>query len=99
MMAAAATAAARMKAGQTYNSKGGDEMAGILDFLTDVGGNPELAGKFMGIIASPDCTQQELMDFFKENHYADVSDADVGKVMEQREKIQSDFNMPGNVDY
>lgn len=74
-------------------------MAGILDFLTNVGSDKDLAGKFMGIIASPDCTRQDLMDFFAENNYAGVSEADIGKLMEQRETIQRDFSMPGNVDY
>jgi hypothetical protein len=74
-------------------------MAGILDFLTDVGGNRDLAGKFMGVVASPDCTRQDLLDFFAENSYADVSPADVGKLMAQREKIKGDFSLPGNVDY
>jgi hypothetical protein len=39
------------------------------------------------------------MDFFAENNYAGVSEADIGKLMEQRETIQRDFSMPGNVDY
>ncbi len=74
-------------------------MAGILDFLTDVGGDRELAGAFMGIMASPDCTQKDLLDFFNANRYADVSSADVDKLLEQREQIKKNFNVPGNVDY
>jgi hypothetical protein len=84
---------------QQMQRKMEEMMAGILDFLTNVGGNQDLAAKFMKIIASPDCTRQDLQDFFGENNYADVSDADIGKLMDQREKIQRDFNMPGNVDY
>jgi hypothetical protein len=38
-------------------------MAGILDFLTDVGGDRDLSGEFVSIAASPDCTQQDLLDF------------------------------------
>ena len=56
-------------------------MPGIIDFLTDVGGDRDLSGQFVSLIASPDCTQQDLMDFFKANHYGDVTPADVGKIM------------------
>ena len=74
-------------------------MAGILDFLADVGGDRELASQFMYVVAGPDCTRQDLLDFFAANSYADVSDTDVDKLMAQREKIMNDFSMPGNVDY
>ena len=74
-------------------------MAGILDFLTDAGGNRELASKFMSVVAGPDCTRQDLLDFFATNRYADVSAEDVDKVMAPREKIMTDFSMPGVVDY
>ena len=74
-------------------------MAGILDFLTDVGGNRDLASQFMSVVAGPDCTRQDLLDFFAANSYADVSAADVEKVMAQREQIMNDFSMPENVDY
>jgi len=74
-------------------------MAGILDFLTDVGGDRNLSATFVGIVASPDCTQQDLTDFFAENHYDGVTAADVGKIMAQRDTIKRDFNVPENVDY
>jgi hypothetical protein len=74
-------------------------MPGIIDFLTDVGGDRDLSGQFVSLIASPDCTQQDLMDFFKANHYGDVTPADVGKIMTQRENIKTEFNVPQNVDY
>ena len=48
-------------------------MPGIIDFLTDVGGDRDLSGQFVSMITSPDCTQQDLMDFFKANHYGDGS--------------------------
>ena len=74
-------------------------MAGILDFLTDVGGDRNLSASFMGIVASPDCTQQDLMDFFAANNYDGVTAADVDKLMAQRDNIKRDFNVPENVDY
>ena len=74
-------------------------MAGILDFLTDVGGDRDLSATFMGIVASPDCTQQDLMEFFAANHYDGVTAADVDKLMAQRNNIKRDFNVPENVDY
>ena len=39
-------------------------MPGILDFLTDVGADSELAGEFVGVISNPGCTQQDLLNFF-----------------------------------
>lgn len=74
-------------------------MAGILDFLTDVGGDRNLSGEFVSIVASPDCTQQDLLDFFNANNYNDVSAADVDKILAERENIKNDFNVPPNVDY
>lgn len=74
-------------------------MPGILDFLTDVGGDRNLSAAFMGIVASPDCTPQDLQGFFAANNYADVTAADVAKIMTQRENIKRDFNVPENVDY
>lgn len=74
-------------------------MPGILDFLTDVGGDRNLSGAFVGIVASPDCTRQDLLDFFRDNNYADVTPADVDKILAQRENIKQDFNVPQNVDY
>lgn len=74
-------------------------MAGILDFLTDVGGDRNLSAEFVSIVASPDCTQQDLLDFFNANNYNDVSAADVDKILAERENIKNDFNVPPNVDY
>ena len=37
-------------------------MAGILDFLADVGGNRELASQCMNVVAGPDCTWQDLLN-------------------------------------
>ena len=74
-------------------------MPGIIDFLTDVGGDRDLSGQFVSLIASPDCTQQDLLDFFRANQYDDVTSADVGKIMTQRENIKAEFNVPQNVDY
>lgn len=74
-------------------------MAGILDFLTDVGGNRNLSGEFVSIVSSPDCTQQDLLDFFNANNYGDVTAADVDKIMTQRENIKNEFDVPVNADY
>ena len=74
-------------------------MAGILDFLTDVGGDRNLSGEFVSIVASPDCTQQDLLDFFNANNYGGVTAADVDKILTQRDNIKNDFNVPQNVDY
>ena len=74
-------------------------MAGILDFLTDVGGDRDLSGEFVSIAASPDCTQQDLLDFFNAKNYSDVTAADVDKIMTERDNIKNDFNVPPNVDY
>lgn len=74
-------------------------MAGILDFLTDVGGNPTLSGAFVNLAAKPDCTQQDLLDFFSANNYGDVTADDVNKIMIHRNNIQRDFNVPQNADY
>jgi len=74
-------------------------MAGILDFLTDVGGDRQLSGAFVSIAAKPDCTQQELLDFFDANNYRDVTAADVDKIMAERENIKNNFDVPPHVDY
>ena len=74
-------------------------MAGILDFLSDIGGDRNLSGEFVSIVSSPDCTQQDLLDFFNGNNYADVTAADVDKIMTQRENIKNDFEVPPNADY
>lgn len=74
-------------------------MAGILDFLTDVGGDRNLSGAFVSVVASPDCTRQDLLEFFNANDYSGVTSADVDKILAQRENIKRDFNVPQNVDY
>lgn len=74
-------------------------MPGIIDFLTDVGGDRNLSGEFVGLVARPDCTQQDLLDFFRANDYGDVTAADIDKIMTQRDNIKNDFNVPHNVDY
>ena len=74
-------------------------MAGILDFLANVGGDRNLSASFVGIVASPDCTQQDLVDFFAANNYDGVTAADVDKILAQRDNIKRDFNVPENVDY
>jgi hypothetical protein len=76
-----------------------ESMAGILDFLTDVGGDRDLSAAFVGIVASPDCTRQDLVDFFASNNYDGVTAADVDKIIAQRDTIKRDFNVPENVDY
>jgi hypothetical protein len=74
-------------------------MPGMLDFLTDVGGDSNLSSEFVRIVASPDCTQQDLLDFFAANDYRGVTAVDVGKILTQRDNIKRDFNVPENVDY
>ena len=74
-------------------------MAGIIDFFTDMGGKPDLSGEFVGLIAKPDCTQQDLLDFFADNNYADVTPADVAKLFDHRNKIRKDFEIPVRSDY
>jgi hypothetical protein len=76
-----------------------ESMPGILDFLTDVGGDRNLSATFVGIVASPDCTPQDLMEFFAAHNYDAVTAADVAKIMTQRDNIKRDFNVPENVDY
>lgn len=74
-------------------------MPGMIDFLTDVGGDRSLSGEFVSIISSPDCTQQDLLDFFSAKNYNGVTAADVDKLMTQRDNIKNDFEVPPNVDY
>lgn len=73
-------------------------MSGIVDFITDVGDDRALAGAFVSKI-SQNCTQQELLDFFGQNDYPDVTAEDVDKLLSQKERIRNDFNLPDNVDY
>jgi hypothetical protein len=74
-------------------------MAGIIDFFTDMGGNPGLSGEFVGIIAKPDCTQADLLEFFDAKGYKKVTPADVGKLFDHRNKIRDDFEIPVRSDY
>jgi hypothetical protein len=74
-------------------------MAGIIDFFTDMGGDSALAGEFITTIAQPDCTQQDLLDFFGDKGYQDVTEADVGKLFDNRKKLRDDFEIPARSDY
>ena len=74
-------------------------MPGILDFLTDVGADGELAGEFIGLISNPGCTKQELINFFNTKQYENVTEADAEKLLAQRESIKNDFQVPPHVDY
>jgi len=74
-------------------------MAGIIDFFTDMGGDPGLSGEFIGIIAKPDSTQQDLLDFFGAKGYNDVTQADTAKLFDHRNKIRDDFEIPVRSDY
>jgi hypothetical protein len=74
-------------------------MAGILDFLSDVVRNRDLSGAFFSVAASPDCTRQDLLEFFNTNGFSGVTEADVGKILAQKENIKRDFAVPPNVDY
>ena len=73
-------------------------MQGIIEFITDVGEDSELAQRFASII-SKRCTQQQLLDFFSQNNYPDVNAEDVAKLLSHKERIRSDFRLPENVDY
>jgi hypothetical protein len=73
-------------------------MPGMLDFMTNIGRDGQLAGAFMRL-ATRRCTQQELLDFFHNNAFPDVTEADVVKILEQKEAIRNEFNVPDNVDY
>jgi hypothetical protein len=83
----------------TGTSKKEEVMAGIIDFFTDMGGNSELAGKFITTIAQPDCTQQDLLDFFSDKGYQDVTKADIGKLFDNRKKLKDEFKIPVRSDY
>jgi hypothetical protein len=74
-------------------------MAGILDFLKDVGENPTLSSEFVTLAAKPDVTQRELLAFFRTKNYGDVTDDDVNKIMVHRNNIETDFNVPPHQDY
>ena len=74
-------------------------MAGIIDFITDIGGNRELAGDFIGIIAKPDCTHNDLVNFLRTRGYEEVVQGDVAKLLRHRNKIKEDYGIPSHVDY
>ena len=74
-------------------------MAGIIDFLTDLGGDRNLSGDFIEKITRPDVTQQELKDFFTANDYSDVTDEDVDKLLNHRNRIKEDYGIAPHVDY
>jgi hypothetical protein len=73
-------------------------MPGILDFMTDVGADGTLAADFAAK-ASGDCTAADLKEFFDTNGYPDVTDADVQKILNQKDNIKQDFRVPEDVDY
>jgi hypothetical protein len=73
-------------------------MPGILDFMTDVGADGNLAADFAAKV-SANCTDADLKDFFQTHGYPDVTDADVAKILAQKENIKQDFRMPEGVDY
>ena len=73
-------------------------MPGILDFMTDVSADGTLAADFAKK-ASEDCTAADLKAFFQTHGYPDVTDADVEKILAQKEKIKQDFRVPEGVDY
>ena len=73
-------------------------MPGILDFMTDVGADGALAADFAKE-ASGKCTAASLKRFFDSKGYSDVTDADVEKILAQKENIKQDFTVPENVDY
>ena len=74
-------------------------MAGIIDFFTDMGGDAALAGEFITTIAQPDCTQQDLLDFFNAKGYQDVTAEDVGKLFANRKNLKDEFEIPVRADY
>ena len=74
-------------------------MPGILDFLTDVGGDRALSGEFVAKIANPSCTRDDLLAFFQANNYPDVTAADVDKLLAQKANLKQEFDMPEGVDY
>jgi hypothetical protein len=74
-------------------------MAGIIDFMTDLGGDRNLSGEFVEKITRPDITQQELKAFFTANDYSDVTDEDVEKLLNHRNRIKEDFGLAPHIDY
>ena len=74
-------------------------MAGIIDFMTDLGGDRNLSGEFVEKITRPDITRQELQAFFTANDYSDVTDEDIDKLLNHRNRIKEDFGIASHVDY
>jgi len=68
-------------------------MVGIIDFITDLSGDRDLGGEFVEIISQPDCTQEELVDFFNRKNYPDVTQNDVEKLMRHRNHIAEDYGL------
>jgi hypothetical protein len=68
-------------------------MAGIIDFITDMGGDRDLGGEFVEIISQPDCTKQDLASFFTRRQYTDVTQADVDKLFSHRNNIAQDYGL------
>jgi hypothetical protein len=74
-------------------------MPGIIDFITDIGGKPVLAGEFMKVISDAACTEQDLVDFFHNNEYPDVVKDDAKKLLDHRKNFKEDFGIPPQADY
>ena len=74
-------------------------MADIIDFMTDLGGDQNLSGVFIEKITRPDITKQELEAFFTANDYNDVTDEDIDKLLNHRNRIKEDFDLPPHIDY
>ena len=74
-------------------------MAGIIDFITDIGGKPKLAGKFIKLISDAACTHQDIVDFLSDNGYKEVVQGDAAKLLRHRNKIKEDYGIPQQADY
>lgn len=74
-------------------------MAGIIDFMTDLGGDRDLSADFVQKITRPDITQQELKAFFTANDYEDVTDDDIDKLLDHRNRIKEDYGIAPHGDY
>ena len=73
-------------------------MPSILDFMTDVGADAELAADFAKEV-SEKCTAESLKRFFDSHGYPDITDEDVDKILVHKANIKQDFRVPGGVDY
>jgi hypothetical protein len=74
-------------------------MAGIIDFMTDLGGDRNLSADFIEKITKPDITHQKLKDFFTANDYDEVTDEDVDKLLHHRNRIKEDYGIAPHIDY